>query len=130
MQKGVLQMGCCDRKPKVKVEDIEGMSFLLVRTDFTMVDIYSNINFGCIVPSTQDIEAATEVPKHATDDNEKETQDKNRPKSAPNISLNIHTHEAQHELYVVAIFGVLLQTTVLVYALWGVKCVKIQVQCY
>lgn len=46
-------------------------------------------------------------------------RDKNRPSSAPNISLNIHSHVAEWELYVVAVIGTVVQTTVLVYAYYS-----------
>lgn len=69
-----------------------------------------------IISSIQDPEAAAEAPTHKGHDKKQTPQGKNQPRSAPNISLNIHSHVAQHELYIVAIFGVLLQTTVLVYA--------------
>lgn len=69
-----------------------------------------------IISSTQDPEAAAEASMYEGHDKKQMLQGKNQPRSAPNISLNIHNHVAQHELYIVAIFGVLLQTTVLVYA--------------
>lgn len=52
----------------------------------------------------------------ATEKNTPQHQKQEQMGSAPNISLNLHSHVNKFELYLVAIFGTVVQTAVLVYA--------------